>query len=239
MTRAAPGRGPALDAAEPIDEWVAADQRPKPRGAAADGGAFDRSDSRAAEAGTTADRPTADDAGPVDDGPAADDGPPDAGPGEEQAEEGSEALAEARAERDQYLEALQRLKADFDNYRKRSERERRTLTVSSTRDLVAELLPVMDNLERAVAALPEDGAGLAAGMEMVRAQLASVLAARGVAEIEALGEPFDPTVHEAVMSQPSADHEDGTVLEVVQKGYRHADAVLRPSRVVVAVATPA
>ena len=150
--------------------------------------------------------------------------------------EGPDPLAGALAERDQYLDALQRLKADFDNYRKRSERDRNALALSSTRELVADLLPVIDNLERAVAALPADDAGLAAGVDMVRAQLAGVLSGRGVAEIEALGAPFDPQVHEAVLSQPTDEHEAGTVMAVVQKGYRQAEAVLRPARVVVAAA---
>ncbi|MDX6555536.1 MAG: molecular chaperone GrpE [Miltoncostaeaceae bacterium] len=164
---------------------------------------------------------------------------PEAGPELEAEEaEGPDPLDEALAERDQYLDALQRLKADFDNYRKRSERDRQALAAATARELVADLLPVLDNLERAVAALPPDDAGLAAGVDMVRAQLAGVLTGRGVAEIAALGAPFDPQVHEAVLSQPSDAHEAGTVMAVVQKGYRQADSVLRPARVVVA-ASPA
>ena len=171
------------------------------------------------------------------DGPAPAPDAPVAAPEPAAAEaEGPDPLDEALAERDQYLDALQRLKADFDNYRKRSERDRQALAASTTRELVADLLPVMDNLERAVAALPADDAGLAAGVDMVRAQLAGVLSGRGVAEIEALGAPFDPQVHEAVLSQPTDEHEAGTVMAVVQKGYRQADAVLRPARVVVAQA---
>jgi molecular chaperone GrpE len=162
-----------------------------------------------------------------------------AGEGTEPEPDGPGPLDAVMAERDQYLDALQRLKADFDNYRKRSERDRGALAATTTRELVADLLPVMDNLERAVAALPPDDAGLAAGVDMVRAQLAGVLTGRGVAEIEALGAPFDPQVHEAVLSQPSEEHEAGTVMAVVQKGYRQADAVLRPARVVVAAAGPA
>ena len=168
----------------------------------------------------------------------ADPEPPEAGAQPEaDPAESPDPLEEALAERDRFVDALQRLKADFDNYRRRSERDRQALATSSTRELVADLLPVMDNLERAVAALPADDAGLAAGVDMVRAQLAGVLSGRGVAEIEALGAPFDPQVHEAVLSQPSDEHEAGTVMAVVQKGYRQADAVLRPARVVVAAAT--
>lgn len=143
-------------------------------------------------------------------------------------------LARVSAERAEYLDALQRLKAEFDNYRKRTERDRQQASQAAVAGLVRELLPVVDNLERAVGALGEDGASIAAGVEMVRVQLADLLAARGVSEIPAHGAAFDPTVHEAVATHPTADHPEGTVIEVVQKGYTHGDAVIRPVRVVVA-----
>ena len=100
------------------------------------------------------------------------------------------------------------------------------------------LLPVMDNLERAVAALGEQGEEIVAGLEMVRGQLAGLLAGHGVEEIEAAGRAFDPNVHEAVAQVPSAEHPDGAVVEVIEKGYRISDHVLRPSRVVVAAGPP-
>lgn len=143
-------------------------------------------------------------------------------------------LARVTAERAEYLDALQRLKAEFDNYRKRTERDRQQASQAAVAGLVRELLPVVDNLERAIAALGQEGASIAAGVEMVRVQLADLLAARGVSEIPAHGAPFDPTVHEAVAMHPTADHPEGTVIEVVQKGYTHGDAVVRPVRVVVA-----
>ena len=152
---------------------------------------------------------------------------------------GSEELARAEAERDQYLDALQRLKAEFDNYRKRTERDREAVVTGAQRELVRGLLPVMDNLERAVAALGERGDEIVAGLEMVRGQLAGLLAGHGVEEIEAAGRKFDPNVHEAVAQVPSAEHPDGAVVEVIEKGYRISDHVLRPSRVVVAAAPPA
>ncbi|MEZ0286041.1 MAG: nucleotide exchange factor GrpE [Thermoleophilia bacterium] len=151
---------------------------------------------------------------------------------------GSEELARAEAERDQYLDALQRLKAEFDNYRKRTERDREAVVTGAQRELVRGLLPVMDNLERAVAALGERGDEIVAGLEMVRGQLAGLLAGHGVEEIEAAGRPFDPNVHEAVAQVPSAEHPDGAVVEVIEKGYRISDHVLRPSRVVVAAGGP-
>jgi molecular chaperone GrpE len=136
-------------------------------------------------------------------------------------------------ERDQYIEALQRLKAEFDNFRKRSERERQANSAAAARELVRDLLPVMDNLERAVAALDEHGEA-ASGVEMVRAQLAGVLAGQGVEEIDALGCEFDPNVHDAIAQLPADDRPAGTVIEVVTKGYRQAQTVLRPTKVVVA-----
>jgi molecular chaperone GrpE len=143
-------------------------------------------------------------------------------------------LERVSAERDQYLDALQRMKAEFDNYRKRSERERQATAAGAAREVVRGLLPVMDNLERAVAALGSQGEGIVAGLEMVRGQLAGVLTEHGVEEIAAHGEAFDPTVHEAIAQIPSSDHPEGTVIEVIQKGYRQSEHVLRPTRVVVA-----
>ena len=96
-------------------------------------------------------------------------------------------LEQVEAERDQYLDALQRLKAEFDNYRKRNDRERQTIATGATREVVRGLLPVMDNLERAVAALGDQGVQIVAGLEMVRGQLAGLLAGHGVEEIPADG----------------------------------------------------
>jgi molecular chaperone GrpE len=152
---------------------------------------------------------------------------------------GSEDLARAEAERDEYLDALQRLKAEFDNYRKRTERDRQVVVVGAQSEVVRGLLPVMDNLERAVAALGARGEEIVAGLEMVRGQLAALLAGHGVEEIEAGGRQFDPNVHEAVAQVPSDEHRDGAVIEVIEKGYRISDQVLRPSRVVVAATPPA
>ncbi len=178
----------------------------------------------ATAAGSVRDDGTADD--PIDqevaDEASGDDAPPDA-----------ERVA---AERDEYLDALQRLKAEFDNYRKRSDRDRRNIATGATREVVRGLLPVMDNLERAVAALGEQGDQIVAGLEMVRGQLAGLLAGHGVEEIPSAGVAFDPTVHEAIASVPSPDHAEGTIIEVVEKGYRQSEHVLRPTRVVIATA---
>ena len=146
-------------------------------------------------------------------------------------------LGRVTAERDDYLDALQRLKADFDNYRKRTERERLLLAEAGVRDLVADLLPVLDNLERALEALVAAGdvaaAGIVAGVEMVRSHLAALIVGRGVQEIPAHGETFDPNVHEAVQRMPSPEHPEGVVMAVVERGYRMSDVVIRPAKVVV------
>lgn len=146
-------------------------------------------------------------------------------------------LARVTEERDDYLDALQRLKADFDNYRKRTERERPLLAEAGVRDLVADLLPVLDNLERALEALVAAGdaaaTGIVAGVDMVRSHLAALLSGRGVQEIPAHGEVFDPNVHEAVQRMASPEHPEGVVMAVVERGYRMSDVVIRPAKVVV------
>jgi molecular chaperone GrpE len=170
--------------------------------------------------------------------------PGDDGPREEAAGDGARGggpaldLERAVAERDEYLDALQRLKADFDNYRRRTERERQATAAGAAREVVRGLLPVMDNLERAVAALGEHGDQIVAGVDMVRGQLASILTGHGVEEIAAIGHEFDPTVHEAIAQIPAPGSPAGTVVEVVEKGYRHSEHVLRPTKVVVAAEPP-
>lgn len=146
--------------------------------------------------------------------------------------------AQVLVERDGYLDALQRLKAEFDNYRKRVERDRQTQHEAGIRDLVVDLLPVIDNLERAVAALGGAGDQIIAGVEMVRGQLAGLLARRGVEEISAHAEAFDPNVHEAIANHPTDEHAEGTVVHVSEKGYRLGESVIRPAKVVVAAPPP-
>jgi molecular chaperone GrpE len=146
-----------------------------------------------------------------------------------------ERVAALEAERDERLDDLKRLAADFENYRKRVARDQESLVARAHERLVKELLPVLDDLERALAAAEEhEEAKLEEGVRLVHRELASALAREGLAEIETNGH-FDPHVHEALLSQPS-DENEGSVLEVVQKGYRLGDHVLRPARVVVAAA---
>jgi molecular chaperone GrpE len=149
-----------------------------------------------------------------------------------------ERLAAAEAKAEEHLNDLKRVAADFDNFRKRAARERgETITFANER-LVKELLPVLDDLERALqAAEQHEEAKLEEGVRLVQRQLADVLRRTGLAEIETDGR-FDPHVHEALLSQPS-EAEEGSVIEVLQKGYRLGDRVLRPARVVVAAPTEA
>jgi molecular chaperone GrpE len=138
-----------------------------------------------------------------------------------------------RAERDEYLEHLQRVAADFENYRKRAARDQESLVARAAERLVRELLPVLDDLERALqAAEDHEEATLEEGVRLVHRQLADALRKEGLEEIPTDGR-FDPHLHEALLAQP-AEAESGSVIEVLQKGYRLGDRVLRPARVVVA-----
>ena len=152
---------------------------------------------------------------------------------EEEPSEPSVALAEFEAvmeERDQYLDSLRRLKAEFDNSRKRQERERTRILESASEKLVQELLPVLDNLDRAL----ESEGDIREGVRATRDQLADVLANEGLLPVASDGQPFDPNVHEAVMGQFSEDHEEGTVLQTFQRGYLLNGRAIRPAKVVVA-----
>lgn len=146
-------------------------------------------------------------------------------------------LAEAEAKRDEYLGDLQRLAADFDNFRKRVARDQQALVARAGERLVKELLPVLDDLERAAAVAAQTAeATLEEGVRMVHRALHGALAKEGLEEVEADG-TFDPHRHEALMQQPS-EAPEGTVLQILQKGYRLGDRVLRPARVVVAGPPP-
>ena len=128
---------------------------------------------------------------------------------------------------------LLRLAADFENYKKRAARERQEYVQLANERLIAELIPILDDLERALAAAEQhEEAQLEEGVELVHRSLAALLAHHGVTPIETEGK-FDPHVHEALLSQPS-EAEEGSVLDVVQKGYKLGERVVRPARVVVA-----
>jgi molecular chaperone GrpE len=143
-------------------------------------------------------------------------------------------LQDAERERDKNLDDLRRVAADFDNYRKRVLREQMQILARSGERVVSKLLPVLDDLERALeAAEHHEEAKVLEGVRMTKDALAGVLASEGVEEIAADG-PFDPHVHEALMTQPSEGVEPGHVAHVIQRGYKLGDVVLRPARVIVA-----
>jgi molecular chaperone GrpE len=144
----------------------------------------------------------------------------------------AERLAEVERELDERTDDLKRVAAEFENYRKRVARDQESLAARAHERLVKELLPVLDDLERALEAAAEhEEAKLEEGVRLVRRELAEALAKEGLREVETNGR-FDPHVHEALLSQPS-DRDDGAILEVIQKGYQLGDRVLRPARVVV------
>src|SRR4051812_49070637 len=143
-------------------------------------------------------------------------------------------LTVARRERDEYLDLAKRTQADFVNYRKRSAKDMTAAGARARIGLIREILPVLDNLERALEAAPETDGAFVEGVRLVYMGLEGVLQRAGVETIEPKGDTFDPNVHEALSMHPQEGAESGTVLDVVEKGYRTADTVIRPARVVVA-----
>jgi len=143
------------------------------------------------------------------------------------AEEGTEdpAAAEIKNLNDRLL----RLQADFLNYKSRSEKEKSSSYGNATADLISELLPVVDNLERALAAAEEGP--FKEGVQMVYNQFMGILNKKGLQEVEALHKPFDHNVHYGVAFEESEDHDDGTIIDVLQKGYTVNDKCIRPSMV--------
>ena len=140
-----------------------------------------------------------------------------------------------KAERDALQDRLLRTAAEFDNYRKRIDRERRDQSDSAAASLLAEVLPVVDNLERALQAPSgPEAAGYRAGVELIHRQMVDLLRKRGVTPIEALGADFDPRFHQAVSQESSQTHRDGEVMEEMQRGYMLGDRLLRPAMVKVA-----
>lgn len=146
------------------------------------------------------------------------------------------ALAEKTAEAESHFNRLQRLQADFENFRRRSRREQEELISYAAEGLITDLLPVIDNLERALQAGAQGGdlASFLEGIQMIYRQLWSLLEKHGLCPLEAAGQPFDPERHHAVMQVETEDLAENTVVEELQKGYRLKDKVIRPSLVKVA-----
>jgi molecular chaperone GrpE len=149
-------------------------------------------------------------------------------------------LEVARQEAATHLETAQRIQADFDNYRKRVARDAEDGARRAGQRVISELLPALDNLERALAhaGTSDDSKALADGVSMVLQQVLDVFAQEGVERIEPVGEPFDPTEHQAVGQAQRDDVPDGTVVELYQCGYRMHGRVLRPATVVVSTGGP-
>jgi molecular chaperone GrpE len=148
-------------------------------------------------------------------------------------------LADAQRERDEYLDLAKRTKADFENFRRRMTAETAAANARGKAELIRDVVPVLDDLERALEAAgldPEGDStdGLAHGVLLVFRSLREALARNGVEPVDPKGAAFDPRQHEALSTLPGSGAEPGTVVEVVQKGYRFGDQLVRPARVVVA-----
>jgi molecular chaperone GrpE len=145
--------------------------------------------------------------------------------------EGEDAL---RRERDEIYDRLLRTTAEYDNYRKRTDRERRELSEAAGADLIRDILPVVDDLERALAAPATDASKYRSGVELIRRQLLEVLRRRGVEPLDVLGQDFDPSWHEAVADEPAEGRREGEITGEIRRGYRIGPRLLRPAMVKVA-----
>lgn len=145
-------------------------------------------------------------------------------------------LEKAEQQRDEYYDLLVRKTAEFDNFRKRTERERQTLADAAAASLITELLPLVDDLERALQAEAGDegASSYRRGVELIHKQILDVLRKRGVRPIDALGADFDPYYHQAVSHEPVAGRRDGEIIEEFTRGYMLGDRLLRPAMVKVA-----
>jgi molecular chaperone GrpE len=144
-------------------------------------------------------------------------------------------LEAVREQSDEHLRSWQRAAADFSNYRRRVDEERQAVAQFASAVLIGKLLSVLDDFDRALENVPEDAhEGWVDGVRLVERKLRGVLESEGVAAIEAVGQPFDPNIHEAVVHEETADHPDNLVIGELQRGYRLHDRVLRPALVRVA-----
>jgi len=144
-------------------------------------------------------------------------------------------LEAIKKERDEYLDLATRTRAEFENYQKRVQRDREMDRKYAFGPLAESLLPILDNLDRALAAAKQAGetGPLVQGVTMVQAQFLEMLKRHGVTRIECEGKPFDPHLHQAIVQQPNNDVEPNTILHVVEHGFVNQDRVLRPAKVIV------
>ncbi|MFG0336300.1 MAG: nucleotide exchange factor GrpE, partial [Maioricimonas sp. JB049] len=152
-----------------------------------------------------------------------------------------EQLQATQAERDENYNRFLRAQAELDNYRKRTQRDRDEERRFASLPLARDLLPAMDNLQRAIdaAAQTQNVDELTSGVQMVLRQIEEVLGQFGVTPITAVGEPFDPNLHEAVQQIPTSDHPPMTVIQELERGFTLHDRIVRPSKVIVSAAMPA
>jgi molecular chaperone GrpE len=144
-------------------------------------------------------------------------------------------IAELQRQRDEYYDRLLRQTAEFDNYRKRIERERQQLNESAAADLMTEMLPLIDDFERALAAdAGAEDSAYRRGVELIHRRLLELLKKRGVRALDPVGSDFDPYYHQAVATEPAAGRRDGEVIEELRRGYMLGDRLLRPAMVKVA-----
>jgi len=144
-------------------------------------------------------------------------------------------LEALQKEKEDLMNRLMRLQADFDNYRKRMKAEKEEVEKFANFEFMKKILPVIDNLERALTSAEKSDDGVIEGLEMILRQFKEVLESEGVTAISSAGKAFDPALHEAVLTEESEEYSPGTVIEELQKGYLMKDKVLRPSMVKVAV----
>lgn len=149
---------------------------------------------------------------------------------------GPETLTEAQEAIAELNERIVRLTADFDNFRKRAQREKDEARQFANQGLLEKLLPVLDNFEMALMAVKDADPSVRDGVQMILDQLLGVLKESGVEPVDAMGQPFDPNLHEALSQEETTEVEEGTVVQQVQRGYKLNDRLVRPARVVVAKA---
>ena len=155
---------------------------------------------------------------------------------DEEAGEAPVKIVDARDQIDELNARVLRLTADYDNYRKRAQREKEDVRQFANQGLLEKLLPVLDNFEMAITAVKEADPSIKDGVQMIYDQLFAVLNDSGMEPIDAMGEQFDPNLHEALSQEETSDANEGTVVQQVQRGYKLNDRLVRPARVVVAKA---
>ena len=162
----------------------------------------------------------------------------DSGPDDspETAQATDENVSTLRRERDDLHDRWMRSAAEFENYRRRTERERRELAEAAAADLIRDLLPVVDDFERALSSADAAGPEFRRGVELIHRQLLEALRKRGAQPFDSVGQPFDPSWHEAVAWEPAGDRPDGEITAELRRGYRLGTRLLRPAQVKVAKA---